>query len=100
MNKMYDEFDLCLGKMIDEFWSSVNRQGNNECWEWDGKTDSEGRCILDTGFHDSVSNEEITVMAQRVSYFLANGPIDPGIPIMHMNHNRRCVNPNHLFEYW
>jgi hypothetical protein len=34
----------------------------------------------------------------RVAYFHANGPITEGSLICHRCHNRKCINPDHLYE--
>lgn len=57
------------------------------CWEWE-RPDANG--------YGSLMIEEKRVMAHRLAYELAHGPIAEGLHIDHLCRNPRCVRPSHL----
>lgn len=61
----------------------------DECWEWTGKRNDQQYGYL------SVFSK--TLLAHRVSYFLANG-MWPQPVARHLCHNPSCVNPGHLVQ--
>jgi hypothetical protein len=76
-----------MGLLIERFWSKVDKNGANGCWNWTGRCDDYGRICL---------NGTQTV-AHRVSYIIANGSIPDGLIVRHKClKNRKCVNPEHL----
>ncbi|AWJ93400.1 HNH endonuclease (plasmid) [Azospirillum baldaniorum] len=58
------------------------------CHDWTG-------CIS-SGYGQISSEDSKPVLAHRVAYEMAYGPIPEGLHIDHLCRNRRCVNPEHL----
>lgn len=76
-------------KLVERFWTKVEKRGPDECWEWKaGKGNGYGS-IRATGHGPSL-------LAHRISYELLVGPIPEGLVIDHLCRNRGCVNPTHL----
>lgn len=85
---------MCNNAFEEEFWLNIDKpkeQGQllfdfGDCWNWNGYID-------DTGY----GQFKRSLRAHRVSWELKNGPIPKGLCILHKCHNRRCVNPDHLY---
>lgn len=75
-------------KVIERFWSKVARRGPDECWLWLASKTGKGYGT----FHDDPSQ----LLAHRIAYELAKGPIPAGLQIDHLCRNRACCNPVHL----
>lgn len=76
--------------LAQRFWEKV-RVIPDCCWEWTGAgaDDRYGRVQA-----DAPSRE--LLLAHRVAYEIAHGPIPPGLTVDHLCRNGACVNPEHL----
>ena len=76
--------------LSERFWLRVDRQGADDCWEWQGST----RGKMGYG---NISWQGRMLGTHRVSWTLHNGPIPEGGHVLHKCDNPPCCNPAHLF---
>lgn len=76
-------------QVVARFWAHVERTAT--CWRWLGYIGSGGYGRVAAGLFG-----RNTMLAHRVAYLLAVGPIPPGLELDHLCRNRWCVRPEHL----
>lgn len=81
-----DPTKTLIGQVEQNFWSRVEKTAS--CWNWTARINASGYGRLWGGSRE--------VLAHRYSYQLVNGEIPDGLPLDHICHNHRCVNPSHL----
>lgn len=72
------------------FWLKVAGASFEDCWEWQGCTESV------SGYGAFTPSTGNTVKAHRYAYEEMVGPIPEGLHLDHLCRNRICVNPYHL----
>ena len=86
---------LPLCKRKTGFWLHVNKKGptipyvGTPCWLWTGSVtkDNKGK----KGGYGFASQRGHTVLAHRLAWEMANGPIPDGMCVLHSCDTRNCV---------
>ena len=73
--------------LSNRFWSKVDK--SQPCWLWTAAKHRKG--------YGWFRVHKEPMMAHRVAYILANGPIPLGLHVLHSCDTPACVNPEHLF---
>lgn len=76
---------------VRRFWAKVAVSAPSECWLWRGRRDGTYPSVCWNGKYGKY------MIAHRLAWELARGPIPSGLCVLHRCDTPRCVNPNHLF---
>lgn len=80
------------GPIEDRFGKLFEKRKPNDCWLWRGDVNHNGYGRIAVG-----AKSEGSVLAHRVAWEIANGPMPKGIwVVMHKCDTPACVNPAHL----
>lgn len=74
----------------DRFWTKVDKEHPSGCWIWTANRNNKGYGLFRPG------GSAPKMLAHRVSYLDACGPIPEGGMILHSCDTPLCVNPDHL----
>lgn len=83
------------------FWAKVNKEGPvlrpelGPCWVWTRGTTRSGYGQITAGL--LADGTRGPLLAHRLSYEMAEGPIPDGLWVLHRCDNPPCVRPAHLF---
>lgn len=76
---------LCI-----RFWAKVDHSGGPDaCWPWTAGRNADGYGVIWVG--------RTMDLAHRVAWALVNGPIPPGLKVLHACDNPPCMNLAHFF---
>ncbi len=83
----YEESDRsAMNRAISVFWKRVRKAEG--CWEWQGAKSPSG--------YGNLTAAGRTWRAHRFAWIISNGPIPPGLYVLHSCDNPCCVRPDHL----
>lgn len=85
-----------MGRHATPFWDRVNRVTADGCWPWLGAKTKEGYGVLTIHRPVSDGRKPTSTTAHRRAFELTNGPIPPGLEVLHSCDNPPCCNPSHL----
>jgi hypothetical protein len=75
-------------RLMDRFWTKVERNITTGCWEWTGQLSKQGYGVINVARHMRRSH--------RFAYETLVSEVPEGLVLDHLCRVRNCVNPTHL----
>lgn len=79
----------------DRFLIHVRMADGDACWEWTGSRARRGS-VYSYGIFCALGKRGRRILAHRLAWLIANGPIPPGLVVRHRCDNVICVRVSHL----
>lgn len=86
--------NLFTQEFVDKFWSRVDKNGPQGCWDWIGHLNKDGYGKI--SFKENKNTKKVLMSCHRISYTLEKGAILDDSLVMHLCNRPSCVRPDHL----